>query len=214
MLADLQKKYTHTHHFPPTVLLADIQRLTHSHTHTLPSCLLDLLPPLDHLPPYDPRLDIRSTEFDPAVALLPSKVGLLLPCAPLPGVPVLRKLDNLSKAGALLPHATATTTATTTATRKGESVRVGGERESSKDMKQQRERAKDARVVVKPLDRIALASSKHKVPRQDITNESEGVSEGGGHRSPFVWEDSPLVLLYTAMQQRRRVRVIVRHVNR
>jgi hypothetical protein len=207
MLADLQKKYSELYHFPAQVLLADVQRVEQQCA--LPPCLLALLPPRSPpLPPYDARMDPRATAFDPQEALRASHCGgggALLPCSPVPGAPPVPRRDNLSKVASLLPGAEKEPLPPSATSRGGGGGGEGRGGSSSSSRVSDREQGQDRELGVRPLDRIALASSKHRVqPRS-----SSGAGAGGGGL-----EDSPLAMLFAAMQQRRRVRVIIRRVNR
>jgi hypothetical protein len=203
VISDLQKKYSGLHHFPARVLLADVQRIAQAHT--LPACLLELLPPLHSrsLPPYDATLDIRSAQFDAVAALRPDRFGLLLPCAPLPGAPPVPTLDNLSQVPRMLLPGSAVDTSTHRSTERHHSDKSRKEKEGSKEKDKERE------LAVRALDRIALASSKHKV-----IGATQAGAGGGSGGQRFTLEDNPLALLFKAMQERRRVRVVIRRVNR
>lgn len=182
MMNDLKKKYSDLYHFPDKVLLVDLQRIQNNYT--LPERLIAQLPKLDSLPSYNSKYDIRSLGFDPN-AVLTEHRGCLLPCAAIPGAPKLPIMDNMTKVKHLLPCASSTERNATVIKRKP----IANTR-----------RNKD--IDVKPLERIALSSTKQKI---STTNEK-------GEPSVYL-EDGPLLLLYNAMKRRQRIRVVIRHSN-
>lgn len=90
MITDISVKYPEFS-FPQSVFISEVLRI-HS-LYSIPICLP--LPSFERT--YDPRLDIRNSEFDPELAL--SSRNILAPCLH-PNM-----VDNLSKARFLLPGA-------------------------------------------------------------------------------------------------------------
>ena len=199
MMVDLQKKYNDLYHFPKEVLVADIIRILNNEEHSIPLCFREHLDEFDCLETgmkYDPQLDIRADQFNAVMALDPRNSKCLLPCAPVPGVHRVPRRDNISKVKSLLPGSDSNFISAELLQRKPNAT----------DSQSKAKKTKNTDIDLKPLDRIALASSKEKV----INNEYEEDGSAGGR---YLLQDSPLILLHTAMQQRRRVRVMIRRIN-
>jgi len=187
MIADLKLKYSELYNFPPEVLLIDLQRVLHCYP--IPECVRSLLPLPLPLAAYDPLIDIRSTKFDAATVLACRSILATAPM--LPHAPPVSIFDNMSKARRLLPGGPA---ATPTSAPPAPSLST--KKTDVKHVDQKQRKSADQR----PLERIALASSSERAKTTSTDQSSSAIS--------------PLILLYNAMSQRRRVRVLIRRVNR